>query len=95
MDKRSETGPAKQEQEKPVEVQVTLGSVVTVEQDGCTYKIQVISDEFISKAMNDDMVHATYDSPAGRALLNSKVGEIVEFSTPSGAVLEMTVKKIE
>jgi transcription elongation GreA/GreB family factor len=55
----------------------------------------VISDEFINKAMNDDMVHATYDSPAGRALLNSKVGEIVEFSTPSGAVLEMTVKKIE
>jgi transcription elongation factor GreA len=70
---------------------VTVGTVVTIQEDGFdpeTYHLVGAkeADPRNSKISNE--------SPFGKALMDHKVGDVVEAETPSGKI-KLTIKKIE
>jgi transcription elongation factor GreA len=69
---------------------VTLGSQVTVKEDGFDPETYVIVG---SAEANPGKGRISNESPLGKALLGSRVGDRVEFETPGGT-LEMELLRI-
>lgn len=72
---------------------VTIGTKVTIRDkefgDEMTYR-------FVSSVeSSSDFDTITDESPVGKALLNRKVGDSVEVTVPSGAVIQYEIVKIE
>ncbi len=72
---------------EPADGQLPRGAEATVRFDDgevSTLRVVAISEEVVE----DDRVGAvTVESPLGRALASSKVGDVVEYTTPSGPAL--------
>ncbi|MEK7597424.1 MAG: transcription elongation factor GreA [Patescibacteria group bacterium] len=62
--------------------QVRIGSSVTVEVNGKSEFFQIVG-EFEADPMNKKL---SQNSPIGQALINKKVGDLVEVSIPAGKV---------
>jgi transcription elongation factor GreA len=62
--------------------QVQVGSTVTVEVDGKTDSFQIVG-EFEADPMNKKL---SQNSPIGQALINKKVGDLVEINIPAGKI---------
>ena len=72
---------------EPVDGRLPHGAEATVRFDNgevSTLRVVAISAEV---AEDDDAGAVTVDSPLGRALAGSKVGDVVEYGTPSGPAL--------
>ncbi len=70
---------------------VTLGSKVELEDStGSVHKYQIVGSAEADPA-NDRISN---ESPVGQAIMGAKKGETVKVTTPSGKLLEYTVKKI-
>ena len=61
---------------------VELGSYVTVETQGTTEQYQIVG-EFEADPMNKKL---SQNSPIGQALINKKIGDLVEVDIPAGKV---------
>lgn len=61
---------------------VTLGTTVVVEINGKTHEYRIVG-EWEADPLNKKISH---DSPLGQALIDKKVGEIVEVEAPAGKV---------
>lgn len=59
---------------------VEVGSIVTVDDNGQKSVFQIVG-EFEADPINKKLSHT---SPIGKALLNKKVGDLVEVSIPAG-----------
>lgn len=66
--------------EKTKTSQVKVGSDVSIETAGKKQKLTIVS----SPEADLDRGRISFDSPLGRALLNQKIGDIIEIETPSG-----------
>lgn len=76
----------------PNSTKVTLGSKVDL-QDSETGKIH--SYQIVGSAEADPtQAKISNESPVGQAIMGAKKGQTVKVSTPSGRLLEYTVKKI-
>ena len=62
--------------------QVQVGSAVTVEADGKSDLFQIVG-EFEADPMNKKL---SQNSPIGQALINKKVGDLVEVDVPAGKI---------
>ena len=62
--------------------QVQVGSAVTVEVNGETDLFQIVG-EFEADPMNKKL---SQNSPIGQALINKKVGDLIEVTIPAGKV---------
>jgi transcription elongation factor GreA len=62
--------------------QVQVGSTVTVEVGGNTESFQIVG-EFEADPMNKKL---SQNSPIGQALINRKIGDIVEVNIPAGKI---------
>ena len=71
---------------------VSIGSKVVIRD----IEFDVIFEYKITSSVeaHGDMEAITDDSPVGRALMGSKVGDIVDVVVPSGAVVQYQVEKI-
>lgn len=70
---------------------VTLGSKVELEDStGSVHRYQIVGSAEADPA-NDRISN---ESPVGQAIMGAKKGETVKVTTPSGKLLEYTVKKI-
>lgn len=69
---------------------VEIGSTVTVQKDGKTFKYAIVGSDEASPG--DGRI--SDESPLGKAFLHHTVGEKVTVSTPTGAVV-YTITKIE
>jgi transcription elongation factor GreA len=71
---------------------VTIGSAVTVTTDeGRKQKYMVVGS--VEAAPLDGKI--SNESPVGRALLGHKVGDVVEFETPSKKKVKLTVNEVK
>ncbi|MDO9028046.1 MAG: GreA/GreB family elongation factor, partial [Candidatus Roizmanbacteria bacterium] len=61
---------------------VEIGNIVTVELQGKTEQFQIVG-EFEADPMNKKLSNT---SPIGQALMNKKVGDLVEVTIPAGKV---------
>ncbi|MEK7097140.1 MAG: GreA/GreB family elongation factor, partial [Patescibacteria group bacterium] len=62
--------------------QVQIGSSVTVETNGKQEVFQIVG-EFEADPMNKKL---SQNSPIGQALINKKVGDLVEVNIPAGKI---------
>ncbi|MFA6017294.1 MAG: transcription elongation factor GreA [Patescibacteria group bacterium] len=62
--------------------QVQVGSLVTVEMNGGKDQFQIVG-EFEADPMNKKL---SQNSPIGQALINKKVGDLIEINIPAGKV---------
>ena len=62
--------------------QVQVGSTVTVEVGGNTESFQIVG-EFEADPMNKKL---SQNSPIGMALINKKIGDLVEVNIPAGKI---------
>lgn len=62
--------------------QVQIGSTVTVEANGQSELFQIVG-EFEADPMNKKL---SQNSPIGQALINKKVGDVVEVNIPAGKI---------
>ena len=62
--------------------QVQVGSSVTVEANGNTESFQIVG-EFEADPMNKKL---SQNSPIGMALINKKIGDLVEVDIPAGKI---------
>jgi transcription elongation GreA/GreB family factor len=72
---------------EPADGQLPHGAEVTLRFDDgevSTLRVVAISEEI---ADDDGAGAVTFDSPLGRALAGSKVGDVVQYETPSGPAL--------
>lgn len=70
---------------------VTLGSKVElVDSKGDVHKYQIVGSAEADPAHD----RISNESPVGQAIMGAKKGETVKVTTPSGKLLEYTVKKI-
>ena len=61
---------------------VQVGSIVTVQMDGKSDLFQIVG-EFEADPMNKKL---SQNSPIGQALINKKVGDLVEVDIPAGKI---------
>jgi transcription elongation factor GreA len=70
---------------------VSLGSKVElIDADGEVHKYQIVG----SAEADPTQAKISNESPVGQAIMGAKKGQTVTVSTPSGRLLEYTVKKI-
>lgn len=62
--------------------QVQVGSSITVEVDGKSESFQIVG-EFEADPMNKKL---SQNSPIGMALINKKIGDLVEVNIPAGKI---------
>lgn len=69
---------------------VVIGARIEVEVDGDKETYQLVSSAESDPASG----HISIESPLGKALVGSKVGEKVEVAIPDGGTVEYKIKKI-
>ena len=73
--------------------EVGAGSVVSIVFDGDSTPEKYLVGSIEEKP--EDLTVVSPAAPMGAALMGSRVGDVIEYQTPSGATLKVTVTEIE
>jgi len=75
---------------KTGEEEVSIGSIVHVEQNGREHEFTIVGEWEADPAEKK----ISHESPLGKALMGKKSGEVVEFEAPAGKVM-YTIRKVK
>ncbi len=76
---------------------VRLGTTVTVQEDGYDEEevYSIVTEAESSNPNGNGKARLSITSPLGQALVGRKVGDKVNFRTPTGAVLQFKIVKVD
>jgi transcription elongation factor GreA len=71
---------------------VAVGTVVTTEDldEGFEEEYTIVG----FTETNPDLLYVSQESPIGAAMMGAKIGQVVEFKAPGGAVIRLKIKSI-